>query len=33
MSHSVNLTLVEVIVEALILNQGVGGKLVFFLNF
>jgi len=28
MSHGVNLTLVEVIVEALILIKGVGGKLI-----
>jgi len=32
MSHGVNLTLVEAIVEALILIKGVGGKLIF-LNF
>jgi len=29
MSHSVNLTLDEAIVEALILIKGVGGKLIF----
>jgi hypothetical protein len=32
-SHSVNLALVEVIVEALILIKEVGGKLIFFLAF
>jgi len=33
MSRGVNLTLVEVIFEALILIKGVGGNLIFFLSF
>jgi len=33
MSHNVNLTLVDVIVDALILVKGVGGKLIFIFSF